>query len=135
MQSPNRFYYTWRLLFLHLSFARCFFFYLSFLFPPVEPGAFNCCETIKNQARCELHRAFIYTVLSRQSCRGCSRSRCYRAAQARLQTESVSRVFLFHSCCIPADRFREKRQPLFEPYRDLRADLLIADNTRASPHF
>jgi len=32
---------------LHLSFARCFFFYLSFLFPPVEPGVFNCCETIK----------------------------------------------------------------------------------------
>lgn len=35
---------------MHLSFARCFFFYLSFLFPPVEPGVFNCCETIK-QAR------------------------------------------------------------------------------------
>lgn len=32
---------------MHLSFARCFFFYLSFLFPPVEPGVFNCCVTIK----------------------------------------------------------------------------------------
>mgnify|MGYP003435761195 CR=1 FL=1 len=47
MQSPNRFYYTWRLLFLHHSFAWCFFFYLSFLFPPVEPGIFNCCVTKK----------------------------------------------------------------------------------------
>ena len=47
MQSPNRFYYTLRLLFLHHSFAWCFFFYLSFLFPPVEPGVFNCCETKK----------------------------------------------------------------------------------------
>lgn len=50
MQSPNRFYYTWRLLFLHHSFAWCFFFYLSFLFPPVEPGVFNCCETRKKHA-------------------------------------------------------------------------------------
>ena len=33
---------------MHLSFARCFFFYLSFLFPPVEPGVFNCCETTKH---------------------------------------------------------------------------------------
>ena len=32
---------------MHHSFAWCFFFYLSFLFPPVEPGVFNCCETIK----------------------------------------------------------------------------------------
>ena len=52
MQSPNRFYYTWRLLFLHHSFAWCFFFYLSFLFPPVEPGVFNCCVT-KTQHRIE----------------------------------------------------------------------------------
>ena len=51
MQSPNRFYYTWRLLFLHQSFAWCFFFYLSFLFPPVEPGVFNCCETNKKVHR------------------------------------------------------------------------------------
>ena len=51
MQSPNRFYYTWRLLFLHHSFAWCFFFYLSFLFPPVEPGVFNCCVTIKQGFR------------------------------------------------------------------------------------
>ena len=50
MQSPNRFYYTWRLLFLHHSFAWCFFFYLSFLFPPVEPGVFNCCVTTKGGA-------------------------------------------------------------------------------------
>ena len=49
MQSPNRFYYTWRLLFLHHSFAWCFFFYLSFLFPPVEPGVFNCCVTTKKE--------------------------------------------------------------------------------------
>ena len=34
---------------MHLSFARCFFFYLSFLFPPVEPGVFNCCETTKSR--------------------------------------------------------------------------------------
>ena len=31
---------------MHHSFAWCFFFYLSFLFPPVEPGVFNCCVTI-----------------------------------------------------------------------------------------
>ena len=30
---------------MHHSFAWCFFFYLSFLFPPVEPGVFNCCVT------------------------------------------------------------------------------------------
>ena len=51
MQSPNRFYYTWRLLFLHHSFAWCCFFYLSCLFPPVEPGVFNCCETNKISLR------------------------------------------------------------------------------------
>ena len=51
MQSPNRFYYTWRLLFLHHSFAWCFFFYLSFLFPPVEPGVFNCCVTNKDTSQ------------------------------------------------------------------------------------
>ena len=33
---------------MHHSFAWCFFFYLSFLFPPVEPGVFNCCVTRKN---------------------------------------------------------------------------------------
>lgn len=32
---------------MHHSFAWCFFFYLSFLFPPVEPGVFNCCVTSK----------------------------------------------------------------------------------------
>ncbi len=33
---------------MHHSFAWCFFFYLSFLFPPVEPGVFNCCVTTKH---------------------------------------------------------------------------------------
>lgn len=63
MQSPNRFYYTWRLLFLHHSFAWCFFFYLSFLFPPVEPGVFNCCETKRVAAELQLHsdQGFQYT--------------------------------------------------------------------------
>ena len=32
---------------MHHSFAWCFFFYLSFLFPPVDPGVFNCCVTSK----------------------------------------------------------------------------------------
>ena len=57
MQSPNRFYYTWRLLFLHHSFAWCFFFYLSFLFPPVEPGVFNCCVTTESALRLNFRRA------------------------------------------------------------------------------
>ena len=45
---------------MHLSFARCFFFYLSFLFPPVEPGVFNCCETIK--ARSDIFRPCFYIM-------------------------------------------------------------------------
>ena len=35
---------------MHHSFAWCSFFYLSFLFPPVEPGVFNCCVTTLNAA-------------------------------------------------------------------------------------
>ena len=59
MQSPNRFYYTWRLLCLHHSFAWCFFFYLSFLFPPVEPGVFNCCVTSKKPWNNQVSRLFM----------------------------------------------------------------------------
>lgn len=67
MQSPNRFYYTWRLLFLHHSFAWCFFFYLSFLFPPVEPGVFNCCVTTKNSSRFAFETAAVIILLYRIS--------------------------------------------------------------------
>ena len=45
---------------MHHSFAWCFFFYLSFLFPPVEPGVFNCCETTeKSAAKKNLLRIFL----------------------------------------------------------------------------
>ena len=43
---------------MHHSFAWCFFFYLSFLFPPVEPGVFNCCVTIKIPLKFYLQRYF-----------------------------------------------------------------------------
>ena len=50
---------------MHLSFARCFFFYLSFLFPPVEPGVFNCCETIKQDISDKEISCF-YLIVSEQ---------------------------------------------------------------------
>ena len=50
---------------MHHSFAWCFFFYLSFLFPPVEPGVFNCCETIKASGITEIMPpVFCYALLS-----------------------------------------------------------------------
>ena len=44
---------------MHHSFAWCFFFYLSFLFPPVEPGVFNCCVTILTLRRDCLAEGFV----------------------------------------------------------------------------
>ena len=41
MQSPNRFYYTWRLLFLHHSFAWCVFILLKRSFSPGRTGGFH----------------------------------------------------------------------------------------------
>ena len=41
MQSPKRFYYTWRLLFLHHSFAWCVFILLKRSFSPGRTGGFH----------------------------------------------------------------------------------------------
>ena len=41
MQSPNCFYYTWRLLFLHHSFAWCVFILLKRSFSPGRTGGFH----------------------------------------------------------------------------------------------
>ena len=47
---------------MHHSFAWCFFFYLSFLFPPVEPGVFNCCVTRKTPRRSTSERHINYIL-------------------------------------------------------------------------
>ena len=63
MQSPNRFYYTWRLLFLHLSFARCFFFLLKLSFSPGRTGGFQLLRNNKKPVEVFAPTGFRYCSL------------------------------------------------------------------------